>query len=98
MPKGQKGKGLTPLEYSEKYTKAHIEAVCVRAGTNYDYWKRIRDRRQRPSVDLAMALVAESGGELALMGLLFRREDTRGIGAPPIRPYRRATESSGAAS
>ena len=81
-----KGKtAICPVAFSAAHDKAHIEAVCVRAGTNYDYWKRIRDRRQRPSVDLAHALVAASGGELDLNLLLFPKAALRGSGAPPLR-------------
>ena len=75
---------VSPMEYSEKYDKPHIDAVCIEAGTNYEYWKRIRDRRQRPGVDLAHKLVAASGGELDLNKLLFSRETLRGTGAPPL--------------
>lgn len=82
MPK--KVKSLSPIEYSAKYSIDHIRAMCAAAGTNYDYWKRIRDRRQRPSVDLATALVESSCGELDLMSLLFKREHRRGVGAPRV--------------
>ena len=76
---------LSPVAFSDAHDKAHIEAICAAAGTTYNYWKRIRDRRQRPSVDLAQALVRESGGELDLMALLFPKTALRGAGAPPLR-------------
>ena len=78
--------GLTPMEFANRRTRAEIEPICVAAGTTYDYWIRIRDRRRRPSVDLARALVAASGGVLDLDALLFPRSDIRNTGAPPIRP------------
>lgn len=76
---------LDPIQFSEKYSKAHITGICTRCNTTYEYWKRIRDRRIRPSVDLARALVKESGGELSIDTLLFEKEQRRGVGAPPIR-------------
>lgn len=83
-----KKKALSLVEFAAKYDVPHIRAVCDKAGTTYDYWKRIRDRRQRPSIDLANRLVEASGGELKLLGddgLLWSRNAQRRTGAPPIR-------------
>ena len=82
---------LNPVDFSRKYSKPYIAAVCEKSGTTYEYWKRIRDRRQRPSVDLARALVANSGGELDLNELLFPKTELRGTGAPPITSECEAT-------
>ncbi len=76
---------LSPVQFSDKYSKTHIESICATAGTNYEYWKRIRDRRQRPSVDLARGLVEASGGELDFDALLFSKNARRGTGAPSLR-------------
>lgn len=80
MPK----KKLTPMEYHAKHDKAHLEAMCARAGTSYSYWKHIKDMRKRPSVDLARALVRESGGALDLDALLIPKEAMRTKGAAPL--------------
>ena len=79
---------VSPFEYSKTHSRDEIEKVCKLAGTTYDYWLRIKDRRQRPSVDLARSLVSASGGQLDLDALLFPKELRRGLGAPPLWNYR----------
>jgi hypothetical protein len=88
QPQKRRKRGMSPLEYAEAHTVAEITRVCVAAGTSYEYWKRIRDRRQRPSFDLALALEVASGGVLRATDLMFAKESKRGVGSPPIRQPR----------
>ncbi len=79
-----KAKTLSPHEFHEKTPREEILAMCERAGTTFGYWLHIKDRRKRPGVDLARALVEASGGRLSLDGLLIPREQLRKTGAAPI--------------
>lgn len=72
---------MDALTFWRKYSKTYIEEMCLRAGTNYDYWKHICNKRKRPGVDLARKLVKESNGELSLDKLLFPKEEIRATGA-----------------
>lgn len=45
--------------------------VVQESGTNWAYFVHIAAGRKRPSPELARKLIAASGGELTLEGLLF---------------------------
>lgn len=56
--------------FIDKHGTARAKKVAEAAGTNYAYFSQIAYGHRRPSVDLAEALVSESGGELDLIALL----------------------------
>ncbi|GAB5451803.1 MAG: hypothetical protein Hals2KO_21310 [Halioglobus sp.] len=56
--------------FKQEYGIEESEAVAVAAGTNYAYFHQIATGHRRPSIELAEALVAASGGRLDLVALL----------------------------
>jgi hypothetical protein len=75
-----KGTDLDAMEYWMLHGRERVQQLCTDAGTSYDYWKHIANKRKRPSVDLAMRLVEASGGALSLLKLLPPKEALRGTG------------------
>lgn len=68
---------MDAMSYWRKHGRERVEQLCKEAGTTYNYWKHIANKRKRPSVDLAMRFVAASNGELSFAALLPSRDELR---------------------
>ena len=77
-------RGLSPMEFRDRYGIAITQEVCAKAGTTYDYFKHICNHRKRPGVDLARRLVDASDGRLDLDKLLIPKAMIRKSGEPPM--------------
>lgn len=65
---------MTPKEYLSSRTKAEVEAVVSKAGTNYANFKQIALWGGSCSSRLARRLSEASGGAMSLEDILFRDE------------------------
>lgn len=61
---------MDAMTYWKWYGKPHCERLAASAGTSYSYWKHICNGTKSPGLDLALALVKASNGELSLEKLL----------------------------
>lgn len=73
---------VTPREYWDLVGRDTVKRVCVRAGTEYVYFKFIANKWKRPSIDLALKLHEASKEEtpgliLAMSGMLIPKEELR---------------------
>jgi len=82
--KRRKAPAMTAMEYWQAHGVEHCRELAAKAGTSYDYWKRIANLRVRPSIDLARRLEELSGGKMTVDKLMPPLGWIRPIGAPPL--------------
>jgi hypothetical protein len=63
---------MSPLDFWKAKGDVETEALCVRAGTTFAYFKQIAYRHSRPSPDLARRLAKESDGQLNAADMVFQ--------------------------
>jgi hypothetical protein len=60
-------------EWWHKVGTPEAKRVIEEAGTSWEYFNHICNKRKRPGVELARRLIAASGGALTLDELLFEK-------------------------